>query len=183
MNIENYTLEEIIALNNKRLYIEYLSELESLKTTRLARKVVLNNKGKSLEDIYSKIEEEETKNTSTILFPGDIILLYGGIRELESKTKKTCSFSGTIIRPGQYYINYRPLIDNITTNNCYVLKRSLQVETGYSEDLPTSITELEDLIINVKSECDSLDGISYSHLSSTPEGEIALQKLKKKSTK
>jgi len=80
MNIENYTLEEIIALNNKRLYIEYLSELESLKTTRLARKVVLNNKGKSLEDIYSKIEEEETKNTSTILFPGDIILLYGGIR-------------------------------------------------------------------------------------------------------
>ena len=82
------------------------------------------------------------------------------------------------------YINYRPMIHNITSGETYVLQRTIKVEMGYGYDLPRSISELEALDNKLHIEdYDDNSGIHYSHLSQCLGGEILLQKLKRRRKK
>lgn len=179
--LEEKTLNEILLTGTEEDIKEYYKELRNLSTNRISKLIVEQLTGESIEDIWQKIFQEEQQLRSDIFFPNDIIIMYPSIKETKSKKIITCDFSGALIYPGSLYINYRPLIENITTKERYVLKRTLKVEPAYEFYLPTTITELEQLQTNIKLEQeDTNDGINYSHLSQRTGGELVLQKLKRR---
>ena len=179
LELEKYTLDEIISMNDTNLLNKYLKEIESLKYNRINRRVIEQNYGSSLIEIINSIQEEEEKIRSYELFPGDLVYFYPSIKESHARKQLTCDFSGSIIYPGSLYINYRPLLENITTGNCYVLKRTIRVEQGCAYNLPTTISEFEKFNLNMKIEND-FDGINFSKFNSEM---LDLQKLKNKKRK
>ncbi len=175
---DNYNFEEITLKNNKDLYHKYLKEMCN---NRLAKKIVQEMYGQSLPSIYQKIIEEEANHRSLDFFPGDLVILYDGIKYSSAKKFITCYFSGAKISPKSKYIIYRPLLDNISKNESYVLKRTIKVESGYESALPQNIYELETLQrnINLQNNYEN-DGIDYSHLTNQIGEDLIFQKLKRK---
>ena len=179
-SIEDKTLEEILLLANKTDELNYFQELSNLGTNRISRQIVERMQGHSIVDIRKKIEAEELMLTSINFFPGELVLLYPNFKELHTRNYLTCDFSGALIRPKGIYIYYRPLIENLTTNTTYVLKKSIKVEPGYIYDLPDTITELEQLEQNMKLGMKNNQGIDYSHFNSQMNGSLVLQKLNRR---
>ena len=178
---EEKTLDEIMTSSSPEAVKRYYEYLESMKTNSFYRDIVDSYEGDSIAEISYRIMEEEQAYRSEIFFPGDITIFYPRIKEQRARSYITCDFSAGIIYPGSIYVNYRPMIYNITAGDTYVLQRTIKVETGYSYDLPRSIAELEAL--DNKLHIDGYDdnsGIHYSHLSQCLGGEITLQKLKRR---
>lgn len=178
VKIETMTVEEIKFSQTTKEVEEYYQELDNLKTNRISKNVVESLIGQSLLKIMDEIDYQETMSRSNIFFPGDLMVLYPNIKELHSKSFQTCDFSGALIYPKSLYVNYRPLIENITTNETYVLKRTLKVEPAFTSRLPNTITELENLEINIQLET-SDDEINFSHLNQRVGGQLVLQKLRR----
>ena len=179
--LEEKTLDEIIASGSQEDLEKYYAYLDSMKTNSFYRDIVESYEGASIAEITYKIMEEEQAYRSEIFFPGDIIMFYPQIKEQKARSFITCDFSAGIIYPGSLYVNYRPMLHNITTGETYVLQRTIKVETGYSYDLPRSIVELESLDNKLRIEdYDDNSGIHYSHLSQCLGGEIYLKKLKRR---
>lgn len=176
----NLTLNEILFLNDLNLYAEYLKEIETLKTNRIARQIAERMHGESINKIYEAILKEELKNTSSDndFFAGDLVLLHESIKEYHTKTGIICDFSANLIKKGGLYLNYRPILENLITNKVYVLKRSIKVEPGYFDMLPKNITELEDLNNKMKLQIHD-NYIDYSHLNQVMRGALVLRRLKK----
>lgn len=174
--LENLTLEEIKLLENQRLLDEYHQVLKSLKTNRITKEIVDDLMGKSLITILTKIEQEEENYRSHEFFPGDLAILYPNVCEMRSRNYKTCDFSGAVIHPHSLYISYRPLIENITKKEVYVLKKTLHVEVGYAYNLPENIMQLESLNYNIEQQNEDNE-INFSHLHQVTGGSITLQKL------
>ena len=179
-SIYNLSLEQIKYKNIYKLIEEYNYNLNLLKKNRLCKRIISNNYGLSIIELEELLEIEEMKHNSQYYFPGDTVLLYS--RNYEQKTKKniTCNFSGAIIRPGSFYINYRPLIDNISTGEVYVLKNTLKVDKSYSYILPTTIQELENLTYNLLSDSEEYETIDFSHLRQVVGEDFSFQKLKRR---
>ena len=87
-------------------------------------------------------------------------------------------FSANLIKKGGLYLNYRPMLENLTTKKVYVLKRSIKVEPAYFDLLPTNITELEELNYKMKLQIED-NYIDYSHLNQVMGGELVLRRLNK----
>ena len=176
----NLTLNEILFLNDYNLYEEYVKEIANLKTNRIAKQITERMYGESINKIYEAILIEETKNTSNDkdFFAGDLVLLHEIIKEYHTKTDIICDFSATLIKKGELYLKYRPILENISTNKIYVLKRSIKVEPVYFDMLPKNITELEELNYKMKLQIHN-DYIDYSHLNQVMGGTLALRRLKK----
>ncbi len=177
--LEEYTLEDIKLLQNEKLYNAYNQEIANLQTNRIARDIVSKMYGESLDKIIRIVEEEEDYNRSMSLFPGDLVLLHLGLKEMHTRSFITCDFSGALIRPKSLYINYRPLVENLTTNNMYVLKKTIKVESGYASYLPKDIHEFEQLEMYMNLE-EVKDDIDYSHLNRQMGGQLKVQKLKRR---
>lgn len=178
---EEKSLAEILSSNIKEERDMYFQALADLTTNRISREIIKKYEGYPISYIYRQIEIAEAEVTSGIIFPGDIVILYPNIKEQKAKNFITCDFSAGIIYPGSIYVSYRPLLDNLTRKETYVLKRTLKVETGHYTDLPTSIQEFESLELKMQmpSNYDN-SGIEYSHLSQRMGGEFILQKLKRR---
>ena len=179
-SFEELTLEEILFLNDKQKYNRYMNELGNLGNNRIAKSIISTMSGSSLSEIYSEIHKQEEFCRSIDFFCGDLVLLYGGRKEHKSKQILTCDFSGALIYPQNRYISYRPILENISKNELYVLNRTIKVECGYEHNLPSNIHELETLQRNIYLEQDLNDRINYSHLSQRVGGELVLKKLNKK---
>lgn len=178
------TLEEITLLGDEEAEANYYYLLAELQTSRISKKIVEDYEGDSIASIWERIMEAEHNLTSEILFPGDLVVLYPSTKEQKAKDYITCDFSGGIIYPGSLYVNYRPLLENITTGETYVLQRTIKVETGYQHDLPTTIGAFETLERNMQLEYGHDEtGIKYSHLNQVMGGELTLQKLKRRKEK
>ncbi len=173
---EKMTLEEL-QKSHHRFLNEYMQFISSMKNDRIGKKVIEDYYGYPLEKIAQEITEREEEIRSRLIFPGDLILFYPNITEQKSKVQRTCDFSGGIIHPGSLYIRYRPLLDNISRNEKYVLKHTICVESGYTYDLPTTISEFEELEQNMITE--KLDSeIDFNHLNAQMGGAFYLTKLK-----
>lgn len=146
---EDKSLEEIKKSNNKEEEKLYFQELSNLSTNRIARQIIEEYKGYPLSYIWEKILENEVNIKSREFFPGDIVIVYPKIKECRATKDITCDFSCSVIKAGSIYINYRPLIENISKSTSYVLKRTIKVEKGYT--LPKTISELEDLKLSIES--------------------------------
>ena len=176
--LEEMTLEELKSLGNRTYIEQYFTILNQLKTNRISKIVLEEFQGESIDTIYQELMKEEEKFRSYSLFPGDLVLVYPNIKEQRSKNFKTCDFSGGIIYPGSLYASYRPLLDNITTNERFVLARTIHVEAGYVYNLPRRIDELEALEQDMKLETPNQE-IDFNHLNNQMGGYFPLRKLKK----
>ena len=180
--LEDMTLDEMQKLSIPEYIEEYYTIISQLNNNRISKRVLEKMQGQSITNIYEKLMVEEEKIRSHFLFPGDLVLVYPGIKEQKSKDFKTCDFSGAIIHPGSLYISYRPLLDNITKKESFILARTIHVEAGYIHDLPTRIGELEELEQNMKSEELNQD-IDFNHFNNQMGGQLSLKKLKKERRK
>ena len=176
--LEEMTLQELQKLNNIHNLEEYFLILKKIQNNRISKRIVESLYGKSIETIYQEVIKEEEKFRSHSIFPGDLVVVYPNIKEQKSHDFKTCDFSGAIISPGTLYVSYRPLLENITTKESYVLKRTIHVEVGYIYNLPTAIDELEALEQNMILETPDSE-IDFNHLNNQMGGCLLLQKLKK----
>ena len=180
--LEEMTLEELKEVGKEKDIEEYFNILRELQDNRLSKKVIENLKGEPIDKIYRELMKAEEEVRSHSLFPGSLVVVYPNIKEMRSKTFKICDFSGAVISPGSIYTSYRPLLDNMTTNERYILSRTIKVEIGYRNELPTNIHELEALEQNMFLETFN-NGIDFNHFSIQMGGQITLQKLKKESRK
>lgn len=121
---------------------EYDRILEELNTDCIANYVISCNYGKTIEEIYYRIQEEYIKHTSTEWFSGDLVLLYPSIKERHA-TRFYTTFYESCINKGSAYINYNALLINLTRGTKYILKPSLKFEPG--DVTPANILELEEL--------------------------------------
>ena len=174
---EELTLEEMTKEEAER----YKQELEKMSSNWLYKRIIDANYGESLLYIYLELEEDTQDYRSEFFFSGDIVMLYGKLKERKSKKKISCDFSSGIIYPGEFYIPYRPLAINLDTKNVYVLEQTLKVSPYYASDLPKNIKEFEALTFRMMAEKENSNGIDYNHLSSVVGGEFAFQKLKRRS--
>ena len=122
-------LSEIESLKEDRLITRYNKEIEALKIDALANKVIDNNYGKSLLDIYNMIEQEAKNHKSKYWFPNHYVTLH--YKNIESKAKKSCScdFCACKINLGKTKIRYRPLIIDNDTNRKYVLNYTIHLSS------------------------------------------------------
>ena len=180
--LEEMTLEELKEVGKEKDIEEYFNILIELQDNRLSKKVIENLKGEPIDKIYRELMKAEEEVRSHSLFPGSLVVVYPNIKEMRSKTFKICDFSGAVISPGSIYTSYRPLLDNMTTNERYILSRTIKVEIGYRNELPTNIHELEALEQNMFLETFN-NGIDFNHFSIQMGGQITLQKLKKERRK
>ena len=137
--LEEMTLEELKEVGKEKDIEEYFNILRELQDNRLSKKVIENLKGEPIDKIYRELMKAEEEVRSHSLFPGSLVVVYPNIKEMRSKTFKICDFSGAVISPGSIYTSYRPLLDNMTTNERYILSRTIKVEIGYRNELPTNI--------------------------------------------
>ena len=162
---ENMTLKEINHLHNIYLVKKYNSELSKYRIDKRAIEVINSLYGESLNDIINAVEQAKLEYISSDLFPGSSIIVYPGIKEVHAAKDYVCDFSGAKISKGSLYINYRPMLRNITNGNTYVLKNTIRTELTYEYDLPTNIGELEDLNNRIMNyEYQDNNDIQYDHL-------------------
>lgn len=180
--LEEMTQDELEKLKNPEYIKQYFTILSQLKENRISKRILEELQGEAIATIYQELMNEEEKFRSHSFFPGDLVLIYPNIKEQRSKNFKTCDFSGSIIYPGSLYVSYRPLLDNITTNERFVLAKTIHVEASYVYDLPTRIDELESLEQNMKLERANQE-IDFNHFNNQMGGYFPLQKLKKRKKK
>lgn len=144
-----------------RNYLKTLEELEDIKT-------------------YEIIERYYLENRSQYYFPNSLVAFYPSIREYHSRKEMTCDISTNIIKNGQLYINYRPLIENMETGDTFVLVKSIKCEIVYKDLLPTNMLEFENLNEQIMNyEYYSNSEINLDHLHYSQGGSLKIVKLKK----
>jgi hypothetical protein len=122
-----------------------INELNRLINNNLTDKLKYDS---TILNINDEIYNCEAKNTSTVIFPGDIVLFYPRIREIKTDKNITCDIQGSVIFTGSYYLEYRLFLDNITKKKRYILEKSIKTELGYRDILPTNLHELEEWVKN-----------------------------------
>lgn len=148
-----------------------------MEITRLTREVLEELESKSQYEQYELLQQYYLKNTSNYYFPNDLIAFYPRIIERRASRDIVCNISEVIISKGSYYINYRPLLENLNTKKTYVLKRTICCSLCYDNMLPTNIFELEELNDRIRNPNTDSDEISMETLRNY--GEIKLLQLNK----
>lgn len=131
----------------KEVLVLYTEEIKKLEQDPIGYLFIDPNK--SIEEIYFDIEQYIESFRSKYLFDNDRVRFYPSIKEVIANKDTICHFSGGIIRKGSLYLNYRPLLQNMDTNKKYVLKKTIKVEIGYRDLLPTTLKEFEEFIYNL----------------------------------
>lgn len=148
-----------------------------MRITRLTKEVLEYLESKSLDEQYRLLQQYYFENTSNYYFPNDLIAFYPHIIERKASKDVVCNISEAIISKGSYYINYRPLLENLYTKKTYVLKRTICCSLYYGNMLPSNIFELEDLNDKIKNP--DTDNAERSLGALRNYGEIKLLQLNK----
>ena len=119
-----------------------MEDYSELSDSYIAKRVIKENDGISIEKMNDLIETEILKNTSHKWFNGKVVIIYPKIKETRSK-KRYSTIHGVNIDVNSRYINYQALLVNIDDGNKYVLKKPLRFEIG--DDIPICIDDLEEL--------------------------------------
>ena len=138
MEVYEKNLEELDENERK----EYEELLMGLNTNSIARRIIEENYGKSIEKISQLIEYEIVTKKSSDWFNTDNVLVYPSIKEVKAK-KQYDTIYGAHIGINMTYIDYHALIINTTKKTKYVLEKSLKFELN--DTLPMNIHDLEKL--------------------------------------
>ncbi len=184
-NYENYDLFDIEKLtDNKEKYnilIKRNIQLEQLAINRIARKIINEYYSYSIYDIIELIEKNEMEIRSQLIFPDDLVYVYPKFKQYKAKKTLICDISGAVIPIGSDYCYYSALIENISRNEKYVLKRPIKVELGYEYILPDNIHDFEILDFNLRNayNFNSDDNqVDYYNMSLRVGEGLILQKVK-----
>lgn len=149
INIKKQIIDSCI--NELKTYKKYNRILENISEYKLYIyniNKVLNNETTecqlNLQYIIELINNELFRFISYDYFPYHNVILYPNIKELKSTKIITCHICGSIILPNNYYLTYRPLIEDLDDNNRYVLRNTIKCETAYYDILPKNISEFEE---------------------------------------
>ncbi len=182
----DYTLKEIMAIPNRALRVQlltlYKQDIINMADSRVARRVIRAHEGESIASITDAMSQFIRDNTSYYLFEGNIVMVYPKFSLAKAKEEKVCSLCTRLIHPGNRYVIYRPLIDNLTTNETFVLDRSLQVHDTCKDNLPISIAQFDAIQMGIIDyhNFDEYEGmISYSELNDRFNGGFTFKRLNK----
>ena len=178
-------LDDIYRKDNKEELLLLRGELiKNLECDRISRKVILDNPSLSVDELEELLESVYIDSTSSFYFPGDLCLFYPKIVEYRTKVLRSCDISSSIIMPGSFYYNYRPMIDNLTTGKTYVLKRTIQTEISYYDFFPKTLYEFEELSMKLGNPFEIEDtDYDYYDLSKRLGQYLSLTELKKSKKK
>ena len=97
--------------------------------------------GLSEQESYELYEQSLIDNYSH----GRIMLCYPRVRESKAKKTYTCHMSGARINIGTRYYRYSIFLENINSNERYVLSRDIILESDYYvSELPSNIREIDE---------------------------------------
>lgn len=183
LDVFRLSLSEIEQIANRSLketyYQLYQMHLLELITNRIDARIVKKHMGLPLQNLHEIVERFYLNNQSTYLFPGDIVLVYPMIHEYHSKKDIICDVSGALIRKGSLYCHYKPLLENLSTGEIYVLKTPLKSEVGEIDFFPTDIQGLDTLERNLNyPDCVEEPQWNYDDISKRVGGHLALRKLR-----
>lgn len=135
-------------------------------------KNILNNEYfKNEAEFYRRLEELINIHTSYYLFPNDICFFYPKVEESVATKEFTCYLSGAIIKPGEQYYCYRPLLENISQNKVYTVKTNIIASIGYYDLFPSTLFEFEEwcqkLDQNYYRSDDKIDFYAFSSIAGT----------------
>ena len=132
--------------------------------------------GLSEQESYELYEQSLIDNYSH----GRIMLCYPRVRESKAKKTYTCHMSGAQINIGTRYYRYSIFLENINTNEKYVLSRDIILESDYYvSDLPSNIREIDDYNSSVINDSTREELLLFSQ----EYGEMNFIKLGKKKVK
>lgn len=101
MDISNLTLNEIISLNKKEYFCEYLAYFDEWLNLGLDKEILAFYYGKPIIEIDSIL---------TTLYEQEKVRYYKNIKEKRSHKIKNCAFCGDRIGKGSIYYSYHPFI-------------------------------------------------------------------------
>ena len=132
--------------------------------------------GLSEQESYELYEQSLIDNYSH----GRIMLCYPRVRESKTKKTYTCHMSGAQINIGTRYYRYSIFLENINTNEKYVLSRDIILESDYYvSELPSNIREIDDYNSSVINDSTREELLLFSQ----EYGEMNFIKLGKKKVK
>ena len=102
----------------------YLDNIDFEIPIRIQNKLK-NEYFKNELDFYKKLEELTIKHTSYYLFPNNVCCFYPKVTEQIASKEYTCQISAAKIKKGENYYCYRPILENLTTNKVYTIKKVL----------------------------------------------------------
>lgn len=153
--IDNYEMFSLVELQNisdehlkQRLLLEYDRDFAQLIRYFFIKEKLNFLYGESLNTIYQIYEKAIIEHTSIILFPGHIVNFYDKTKMHRSKNVLFDDL-GNYLGLGSLYYTYRPMLWDETTNDTYILKRSIRVEEGSGYLLPDNLHDFEQLGINL----------------------------------
>lgn len=175
---------DILSLEDLNLKKEILSKYKSaLSYLSSSDAKYYIRPDKSVNDIYNDILTDDynasINNSSSSLFPNDTIEFYPRILYQKSKKDRVCHYSGAIIKEGSYYINYRPMIHNLSTKETFVLDKSITCEPCYEEKLPMNLLEFELMISRIENAYEYDDELWYNFNCNYGNNTLSLKKLRK----
>jgi hypothetical protein len=180
---KNVITKSILINNDSHLSVrskQCIKEINKLLENKSSEIIKYNN---SIIDLENKIQNEKLINTSTYLFPGDIVYFYSLVREYKANSSIICDISGSVIQKGSYYVYYRPRINDITTREHYILDKSLKIETSYRHLLPKNIMEFEEWVRKLNGSYSNPtlgDEIDFYTFSRNYKNDLSLIKLRHK---
>lgn len=134
---------EIFTGNSQPNGIEYLKKSDITLPLRIKNKIKEKSFTSELE-FYQYVQELINKNTSYYLFPNDICFFYPKIVESKSTKNNICHLSGAPINIGESYYTFRPILENLTINKVFTIKKSIIASIGYIDYFPTTLLEFEE---------------------------------------
>ena len=97
--------------------------------------------GLSEQESYELYEQSLIDNCSH----GRLLICYPRVREAKAKKTYTCHMSGARINIGTRYYRYSIFLENINSNERYVLSRDIILESDYYvSELPSNIREIDE---------------------------------------
>lgn len=120
----------------------------------------------SLEYNYYNIEQYASSQISDYLFPGDKVIYFPITESFRASKKHICAISGNVIKPKNYYEQFKAILYNFSQNKSYVSKK-IRYITGEDFKIPTELHEFEELCYYYNIACNirgmSLQRIKYKN--------------------
>lgn len=122
---------------------EYLKKVDFEIPIRI-KNIIKNEQFLSEKNFYERLESLIYAHTSFYLFPNNLCYFYPKTLEHKASKELTCHLSGAIIKPGEEYYCYRPLLENLETKKVYTITNTVISSLGYQDLFPQTLFEFED---------------------------------------
>lgn len=132
--------------------IDVISFLEINEITLPRRLVnrILDKKFYNELKLYKYIEKLILEHTSNFLFPNHYIAFYPQVEEHKASKDTICNLSGSVIKKGEKYYCYHPLIENLDNNKIYTISKKVKASLGYQDKFPMTLSHYEEWYYKLK---------------------------------